>query len=177
MRLLVTPHYPQFSFDSGPYNVSPPRFYLITICVHSLPALMLHRAVLCGIGGMSCGAIGVVWDQWHVLWCDGVVWNRWHVLWCDWCCVGSVACFVVLLVLCGIGGMFCGAIGVVRSVACLVVRLVLCGIGGMSCGAIGVVWDRWHVLWCDWCCEIGGMFCGAIGVVRSVACLVVRLVL
>ena len=37
--------------------------------------------------------------------------------------------------------MFCGAIGVVRSVACFVVRLVLCGIGGMSCGAIGVVWD------------------------------------
>ena len=48
---------------------------------------------------------------------------------------------MVRLVLCGISGMSCYAIGVVRSVACFVVLLVLCGIGGMSCGAIGVVWD------------------------------------
>ena len=79
-----------------------------------LVACLVMLLVLCGISGMSCYAIGVVWDQWHVLWCD-------------WCCE--------------ISGMFCGAIGVVRSVACLVVLLVLCGIGGMSCGAIGVVWD------------------------------------
>ena len=77
----------------------------------------------------------------------------------------SVACLVMLLVLCGISGMSCGAIGVVRSVACLVMLLVLCGISGMFCGAIGVVWDRWHVLWCDWCC------------VGLVACLVMLLVL
>ena len=56
------------------------------IGVVRLVACLVVRLMLCGISGMSCYAIGVVWDQWHVLLCY-------------WCCVGSVACLVVRLVL------------------------------------------------------------------------------